>query len=175
MKAVESWTCKMLRLPSHDAACCCFRATLIQQHRRPLPWLPRLYHNIARAASLPPAYNTYRPQQAPASCQRDAFRHVYGDIKRGPRLISVGVQSAVFHRRESECDKTQRSACLRLCIGDPVGGLQCPRCSSVKKSPYHRGLPFPTCLRRGLMWGTKESFAANNLQSGRNLSGCSSR
>lgn len=107
MKAIESWTCKMFRFLSHDAACCSLHVTLIQQHRRPLPWLHRLYLNIARAANHPSAYNTYRPQQAPSSCQRDAFRHVSRDIKRGLRLISVGVQSAVFHRRESECDKNR--------------------------------------------------------------------
>lgn len=88
------------------------------------------------------------------------------------RVISVGLQSAVFHRRESECDKNRgppaEALDRRSCRWTPVSPVLI-----CKENPYHRGLPFPTCLCSGLMWGTKESFAANNLQSGQNLSGCS--
>lgn len=139
----------------------------------PLPRHRKGCKSFLRTQYIPTTASTSHVR-APASCQRDAFRHVYRDIKRSSRVISVGVQSAVFHRRESECDKNRgppaEALHRRSCRWTPVSPVLI-----CKETPYHRGLPFPTCLCSGLMWGTKESFATNNLQSGRNLSGCNSR
>lgn len=114
--------------------------------------------------------------RAPASCQRDTFRRVRRDRKRGSRVISVGVQSAAFHRGvggESECDKRRgppaealHRRCRRWTPPSPV--VVC------KRETLSERITFPTCSRCSLVRGTRESFDANSLQSGQNLSGWSS-